>query len=571
MIAPARGLCQLRSSEAAARSSFFSLFFLGCCCVVASSSSCGVGVGEESNPFSSFGSEEDLSGSNCPAISSTSVNQHPKEVTGISFIQTRVAKKQANFMMAGQLAPAAPMDNIPGLPVVGGSGAVAAARAAMLISASSEEKRVIDVEGVLSNDTTTIASAGNNTNGRMKKNLEMVQEHIVGCFTEWDHIVKGDVFGNGKDQERNLGLSFFYTQDLQGWCVFAASVFAMLLVDTCVLRRNVTEVRTLTCAAWTVAFWLLVGVAFNAWIYWQYGSKDAYQWLSGYILEWLLSFDNLFVFHLVFSVYKTPEKLLPKALFWGIIGAILFRMAFFMALSSLFHWLHWVRYIFGALLIWSGISAAIDQDEPEDPSETWVVKFLLKFLPIVPWYDPNGRLWVRVKEGEEERPPLQEERGENLRAMDGGGSETRKFRFTLLFVVICCLEATDVMFAADSVSAKVAQIPNQYLAYTSSVFAMFALRALFFIIEYLVRYLSLLKYGLCLILVFIGVELVFSDYVQLPASTVCIMLVSVFSLSVAVSVIQSAFEDHQKKLDAASGSREASKVVEAILEPQAGG
>merc|ERR550514_2592922 len=111
-------------------------------------------------------------------------------------------------------------------------------------------------------------------------------------------------------------------------------------------------------------------------------------------------------------------------------------------------------------------------------------------------------------------------------------------RFTLLFVVICCLEITDIMFAADSVSAKVAQIPDQYLAYTSSVFAMFALRALFFIIEYLVKYFALLKYGLCLILVFIGIELIFADYVQLPASVVCLFLVVVFGLCVALSVLQ---------------------------------
>merc|ERR1719265_2609194 len=117
-------------------------------------------------------------------------------------------------------------------------------------------------------------------------------------------------------------------------------------------------------------------------------------------------------------------------------------------------------------------------------------------------------------------------------------SSTGQVRFTLLFVVICCLEVTDIMFACDSVSAKVAQIPDQYLAYTSSVFAMFALRALFFIINHLVTYFSLLKYGLCLILVFIGVELIFADYVQLPASMVCLVLVTVFVLCMILPILR---------------------------------
>merc|ERR550514_2367274 len=157
----------------------------------------------------------------------------------------------------------------------------------------------------------------------------------------------------------------------------------MLILDVCVLRRK-TEAKTLSFVSGTLGIWLVAGLSFNAWIYWHYGAQDAYQWLSGYLLEWILSFDNLFVFHLVFSVYKTPPHLLQKALFWGIIGAIIFRMMFFVALSSLFHWLHWVRYLFGALLIWSGISAAFDDDdEPEDPSQTRVVQLLLKVLPIV--------------------------------------------------------------------------------------------------------------------------------------------------------------------------------------------
>jgi tellurite resistance protein TerC len=184
-----------------------------------------------------------------------------------------------------------------------------------------------------------------------------------------------------------------------------------------------------------------------------------------------------------------------------------------MALASLLSFIHWFRFIFGALLIYSGIQAAQDDDDL-DISEMFVVRMLKKCL--------NGRLV--------ERYDLEEHRMFIL--------EDGELRATLLVPVIFCLEATDILFAIDSVSAKVAQIPDYYIAYSLSVLALFGLRAMFFIINDLVDLFDMLKYGLCFILVFIGIELMVADWVQLPAQAVFVVVLSVFIVCTAGSTVK---------------------------------
>jgi len=264
-----------------------------------------------------------------------------------------------------------------------------------------------------------------------------------------------------------------------------------------------------------LGFWILMGIAFNVVVWARQGREAAVQWCSGYILEWLLSMDNLFVFHLIFKTYATPRALLHKALFLGIVGAVLFRMLFFVAMTSLLHLLSWVRFVFGLLLIYSGIQAARGEDDDGDVSDTWAVRLFKSCLGsrLADSYDLQGQnLFVRGEDG--------------------------RLKATLLVLVIACLEITDVLFAIDSVSAKVAQIPDYYIAYSSSVIAIFGLRAMFFIIQDVVDMFDLLKYGLCFILVFIGIELMISDWVQLPAHVVCVVIVSVFTIGIAGSVAQ---------------------------------
>lgn len=248
----------------------------------------------------------------------------------------------------------------------------------------------------------------------------------------------------------------------------------------------------------------------------MHGPDAALTWVVGYILEWMLSLDNLFVFHLVFKTYATPKDQVHKAVFAGIIGAVVMRMIFFMVVSTLLSCFGWIRWPLGALLVWSGIEAARGDasDDDRDVKDTRLMKFLTWCLGsrVVDWYDKDGALFVKDASG--------------------------RLQVTCLFVVVICLEVTDLIFAIDSVTAKIAQIPEHFTAFSSSVLAMYALRTMFFIIEDMVEMFELLSYGLCLILVFIGVELMFAHYLTLPNSSVLIIILSVFLVCVAGSKVK---------------------------------
>lgn len=324
-----------------------------------------------------------------------------------------------------------------------------------------------------------------------------------------------DVFTSASErlEEPAVGTGFagFFDQTAASeWIILSVVVLGLLLFDFFVLRQiKNSDCRTNVAV---LVFWLTVAAAYNAGICVRLGESAGITWCSGYLLEWLLSMDNLFVFHLIFRVYKTPPSMLHKALFWGIMGAVVFRMLFFMMLSSLMHLIHWMRFVFGAILIYSGVQAArAEEEEDSDPTDAYAVRFLKWCLgdSLDDKYD---------------------EAGQSLLVWEGP-----RLRATLLVPVIFCLELTDILFAVDSVSAKVAQIPDSYLCYSSSVLAIFGLRSMFFIVRDLVDYFDLLKYGLCFILVFIGAELMISDYVQLPSHTVLVIIVSVFVLCAMAS------------------------------------
>lgn len=275
-------------------------------------------------------------------------------------------------------------------------------------------------------------------------------------------------------------------------------------------KRGMSEMRT---HAYVIAFWICAGAAFSCTVFVRRGREQGFEWWSGYLLEWILSMDNLFVFHLIFQTYATPRPQLHKALFLGILGAAAFRMMFFTALSSLLHMVSWIRLVFGMLLIYSGVQAARSDDDADemDVENNSVIRCLRRYLGarILDTYDAEGHRLVVWQEG--------------------------RWYLTLLVPVVICVEITDVLFALDSVSAKVAQIPDYYICYSSSILAIFGLRAMFFIIQDLVDCFELMKYGLCLILVFIGLELITSDFVRLPAQVVCLVIIAVFVVCIAGS------------------------------------
>jgi tellurite resistance protein TerC len=313
--------------------------------------------------------------------------------------------------------------------------------------------------------------------------------------------------------------------DALTWMDFRASCLRVLETRSAAVKslrsEETSEVRSHVIA---VLFWLFSAVIYNAVIDAGHGSEEALQWASGYVLEWLLSFDNLFVYHLIFRIYRTPKPMTHFALFVGIAGAIIFRMIFFSAVSFAVNLGNWLRLGFGCLLIYSGIQVAMESEDDEpDLQNSVVLKMLSSCLGdrLLDHYDLGGRLFVQ----------------------HGGRSCG-----TLLLPVIVLLEATDVIFAMDSVSAKVAQIPNYYICVSSSVIAMFGLRSLFFLVEDLVEAFEYLKYGLCSILVFIGFELLAADYVQLPASAVLCVIIAVFLVCIVGSWLKEVMKKKPEEL-----------------------
>jgi tellurite resistance protein TerC len=304
---------------------------------------------------------------------------------------------------------------------------------------------------------------------------------------------------------------FFQSASAREWLVLLFTCATLFIVDVLVFQRLPDDFKMHLL---TVFSWVVIAAIFN-FVVWLYrGRESAFDWCTGYMLEWMLSMDNLFVFHLVFSTYKTPANQIHKAVFVGIAGAIAMRMVFFMTVSTLLHLISWIRFPFGAMLIWSGIKTARAEDDEDDIADTKVIKAVKNCLGqrLLEHYDENGAMFVY--------------------------NASAGWQVTPLIFVVACLEFADILFALDSVSAKIAQIPNEYIAFSSSVLCMYGLRALFFIVKDLVEMFYMLKYGLCMILVFIGVELMLADYIQLSSSQVCILIVTVFVTSIAGSRVR---------------------------------
>lgn len=312
--------------------------------------------------------------------------------------------------------------------------------------------------------------------------------------------------GNAVDFE-----DFFTSAPLLDWIIMVCVCVVMFSFDFIVLSRA-PDKYWVHCAV--LLWWLAVAWGY-AWLTWnRMGSQAFVQWIIGYVLEWMLSVDNLFVFYLIFNVYKVPAAQVPYAVRIGVALSIVMRMVFFLVVASLMTLAVWVHWPFGIILIWSGVETARADDDDDD--EEGVTNTIVM----------RGVNWLI---GSRLAPAYTKQAA--LTTTDASG----RFQFTPLVVVVICLEITDIIFAVDSVTAKVAQIPNGYLAYSSSCVSTFGLRAAFFVVRDLVDAFSLLKYGLSFILVFIGVELILSYWISLSPVTMLIIIATVFCVCIVGS------------------------------------
>jgi tellurite resistance protein TerC len=266
------------------------------------------------------------------------------------------------------------------------------------------------------------------------------------------------------------------------WILFNIFVGAMLILDLGVFHRG-SNVIGFKKALLGSLFWIGLAIAFAVLVYFWQGHQKALEFSTGYLIEESLSVDNLFVFLVLFNYFKVPAEHQYKVLFWGIIGALIMRFIFIFVGVALINRFHWIIYIFGAILIYSGIKLAFGDDSEVDPEKNPILKLFRKFVPITNEY-VDGKFIVR--------------------------NNGRRFA-TPLFAVLIVVETTDLLFAVDSIPAVLAISRDPFIVYTSNVFAILGLRAMYFALSGMFELFHYLHYGLSAILVFVGSKMLLSN------------------------------------------------------------
>lgn len=289
--------------------------------------------------------------------------------------------------------------------------------------------------------------------------------------------------------------------------LFIAFVIVMLMLDLMVFHRGARTVQLKSAMGWS-AFWIALAATFAVLVYFWHGKTPALEFVTGYLIEESLSVDNLFVFLLIFRFFKVPDEYQHKVLFWGIIGALVMRLAFIILGVALIHRFEWITYIFGAFLVYTGIKLVKSEEVDIAPDKNPVLKWVRKFLPVTPDY-VNGNFFVR----------------------DAG------LYATPLFLVLIVIETTDVIFAVDSIPAVLAITRDAFIVFTSNVFAILGLRSLYFALAGMLELFHFLHYGLAGILSFIGIKMLISHYYTIPTHIALGVVGAVLALSVGASVV----------------------------------
>jgi tellurite resistance protein TerC len=292
------------------------------------------------------------------------------------------------------------------------------------------------------------------------------------------------------------------------WLGFLVFVAAMLALDLGVLQRRAHNPRWREALGWSAA-WITLALLFNAWIYARFGSKPALEFLTGYLIEKALSVDNLFVFLVIFGYFRIPPAFQHRILFWGILGALLMRGLFIVAGTALILSFHWVIYLFGGLLVFTGMRLLREPTGGFHPEGNRVVNFLARRLPISPAAH-QGRFVVR---------------------------QGRRLLVTSLFLTLVTVELADVMFAVDSIPAVFSVTRDPFIVFTSNIFAILGLRALYFLLAGSLSRLRFLNVGLAGVLVFVGGKMLVSGVAPVPIGVSLGVVALLLGAAVAASVL----------------------------------
>jgi tellurite resistance protein TerC len=278
-----------------------------------------------------------------------------------------------------------------------------------------------------------------------------------------------------------------------GWVGFNVAVLAILALDLGVLHRRSSKVSVREAATWS-AVWIALSLCFAFAIYQTLGKESGLEFLTGYLIEYALSVDNIFVFVLIFSYFNVPEKYQHRVLFWGIIGALVLRGVMIVAGSALVTRFAWTLYIFGAFLVFTGLKMALQKDENAyNPERDPVLRLARRLIPVTADYS-GDKFFVK--------------------APDRSGRE--RYAATPLFIVLLIVDTTDIIFATDSIPAIFAVTRDPFIVYTSNICAVLGLRALYFLLAGVVDKFVYLKLGLSLVLIFIGGKMLLEHFVHLP-------------------------------------------------------
>lgn len=297
--------------------------------------------------------------------------------------------------------------------------------------------------------------------------------------------------------------------DLIFWVGFNAFVLLMLALDLGVFNRKPHLISIKEAMIWS-GVWITLAMGFNMLIYYWQGEVKALEFLTGYVIEKSLSVDNIFVFVLIFSYFKTPAIHQHKILFWGILGALIMRAVFIFAGVAILEKFHWTIYIFGAILMYTGVKMFRQKDKIIDPKKNAVVKFFMRLMPTSTDEMHNGRFFVK---------------------------QNGKRYATPLFLVLIVVEATDLIFAVDSIPAILAITHDEFIVYTSNVFAILGLRALYFALARMIDKFRYLSRGLSLILIFTGVKMLVADFYKLPILIALLVIVVILAISTMASLV----------------------------------
>ena len=282
----------------------------------------------------------------------------------------------------------------------------------------------------------------------------------------------------------------------------------MLALDLGVFHRKSHTVSVKEALTWT-AVWIVLAMLFNLFVYHYFDKEKALEFFTAYVVEKSLSIDNIFVIIMIFSYFRVPDAYQHKVLFWGIFGALVMRIIFIFAGIELIHKFHWLIYVFGGFLVFTGARMLFGDDKPLEPEKNPMVKFVRRMFPVTESFE-GDKFFVR---------------------------RDHRIWATPLFIVVMLIEGTDLIFAVDSIPAIISISDDTFIVYTSNVFAILGLRSLYFALAGIEKYFTYLKYGLATILVFVGVKMVIVDFYKIPIELSLIIIAFLLAISMIASVI----------------------------------